>query len=93
MKSLVDKLNNRVEVNQQLIEEYYTKNECKKSDEKWIKENRLKVIEELNKLGKDKCDYGDYRVEMVIPDTSKFDEEKLLSYLDQKGLKDKVLIS
>jgi len=90
MQSLADKLNPSV-VDQKLIEEYFLRSERKKDDKIWIKEHRVKIIEELNKLEVNKKDYGSFRVKMSVPDTSKFDEEKILNFLESKGLKHRAI--
>jgi len=46
MQDLVNAINNTSEVNQELIEEYFKRNERRKEDEKWLKEHR-KLIEEI----------------------------------------------
>ena len=76
MQNLVSKVNGNKEVSQEFIEEYFKRNERKKEDEKWIKENRKLVIKELKRLERDVVDYGNIRVSMTIPNTSKFDKEK-----------------
>ena len=91
MENLADKINGAVEVDQKFIEEYFKRNERKKEDDKWIKEKRRLVIKELQKLEKDVVDYGDIRVSMVIPDTSNFDKEKVLEFVETKGIKSKVV--
>lgn len=91
MENLAHKINAHSEVNEGLISEYYFRNERKKADNKWLREHRKLVIEELQKLNKNKVDYGDFRVSMTIPDTSKFDEEKILRFTESKGYKDKVV--
>lgn len=91
MQNLVNKINDITEINQELIEEYFRRNERKKEDEKWLKENRKLIINELKKLEKDVVDYGNIRVLMTIPNTSKFDKEKVLEFAEKKGFKDKVI--
>lgn len=91
VQNLVNKVNGNTEVNQDFIAEYLKRNERKKEDEKWIKENRKLVIEELKKLEKDVVDYGNIRVSMTIPDTSKFNKEKVLEFADTKGIRDRVI--
>jgi hypothetical protein len=91
VENLADKINGAVEVDQNFIEEYFKRNERKKEDDKWIKEKRRLVIKELQKLEKDVVDYGDIRVSMVIPDTSNFDKEKVLEFVETKGIKSKVV--
>lgn len=91
MQNLVNKINEVPEVNQEFIKEYFRRSERKKEDEKWLKENRQFIINELEKLGKDVVDFGNIRVSMSIPDTSKFDSEKVLEFLEMKGLKDRAI--
>lgn len=91
MQNLVNKINGVPEVNQEFIKEYFRRSERKKEDEKWLKENRQFIINELEKLGKDVVDFGNIRVSMSIPDTSKFDSEKVLEFLEMKGLKDRAI--
>lgn len=78
-------------LNQHLVEEYFFRNERKKQDEAWLKDNRLKVIKALEDVGKTAEDLGNFRVSMSIPDTSKFDNDKVLDYVRTKGLFDKVV--
>jgi len=91
MKNLANKINETIEVNQDLIYEYFKRNERKKEDDKWLKEHRELIIAELNKLGKDRVDYGNIRVSITVPDTSKFDKEKVLEFADIKGIRAKVI--
>ena len=58
MQDLVNAINNTSEVNQELIEEYFKRNERRKEDEKWLKEYRKLIVNELEKLGRDVVDFG-----------------------------------
>lgn len=91
MKNLANKINETIEVNQDLIDEYFKRNERKKEDDKWLKKHRELIIAELNKLGKDRVDYGNIRVSITVPNTSKFDKEKVLEFADTKGIRAKVI--
>jgi len=91
MQDLVNAINNTSEVNQELIEEYFKRNERRKEDEKWLKEYRKLIVNELEKLGRDVVDFGNIRVSVTIPDTSKFDKEKVLEFAEKNGFKDKVI--
>ena len=91
MKNLANKINETIEVNQDLIEEYFRRNNRKKEDDKWLKKHRELIIAELNKLGKDIVDYGNIRVSITVPNTSKFDKEKVLEFADIKGIRAKVI--
>jgi len=91
MKNLVNKINEIPEINQGFIKEYFERNKRKNEDEKWLKNNRNFVIKELKRLKKNKVDYGNIRVSMTIPDTSKFDKDKVLKYAEIKGLKPKIV--
>lgn len=91
MQDLVNAINNTSEVNQELIEEYYKRNERRKEDEKWLKEHRKLIVNELQDLGRDVVDFGNIRVSVTIPDTSKFDKEKVLEFAEKNGFKDKVI--
>ena len=91
MRNLIHEINGTPEVGQELIEEYFRRNERKKEDEKWLKENRKLIINELKKLKKDVIDYGNIRVSMTIPDTSKFDKEKVLEFAEKNGFKDRII--
>lgn len=91
MRNLIHEINGTPEIDQELIEEYFRRNERKKEDEKWLKENRKLIINELKKLKKDVIDYGNIRVSMTISDTSKFDKEKVLEFVEKKGLKSRVV--
>jgi hypothetical protein len=65
----------------ELIEEYFTVSERKKKDDKWLKDNGQKIKEIMLSQEKKKEDVGDFRVEVVVPNLSKFDEEKVLVFL------------
>lgn len=91
MQDLVNAINNTSEVNQELIEEYFKRNERRKEDEKWLKEHRKLIVNELQELGRDVVDFGNIRVSVTIPDTSKFDKEKVLEFAEKNGFKDKVI--
>ena len=82
---------NKINLDQELIDEYFKRKERKKEDEDWIKENRLKVIEAFKVAGKSKGDFGNIRVSVTVPDASKFDVEKVLEYVESKGLLGKVV--
>lgn len=69
-----------------IIAEYYERNERKKSDEEWLKAFKPNVLAIMEKLGKKKSDFGDVRVSIVVPDASKFNEDRVLAYLTTKGL-------
>lgn len=91
MQDLVNAINNTSEVNQELIEEYFKRNERRKEDEKWLKEHRKLIVNELKELGRDVVDFGNIRVSVTIPDTSKFDKEKVLEFAEKNGFKDRVI--
>lgn len=63
-----------------LVNEYFERNERKKADEKWLKENKARVEQILADHGKDKMDFGNVRVTVSVPDTSKFDLDKVLEW-------------
>lgn len=91
MQNLVRVVNSTSEVNQELIEEYFKRNERRKEDEKWLKKHRKLIVNELQELGRDVVDFGNIRVSVTIPDTSKFDKEKVLEFAEKNGFKDKVI--
>lgn len=69
------------ETDENLVREYFERNERKKDDEKWLKEHKPTIIRTMNDLGKSKSDFGDMRVSVTIPDNSKFDDDKVLEFL------------
>ena len=91
MRNLIHEINGTPEIGQELIEEYFKRNERKKEDEKWLKEHRKLIVNELQELGRDVVDFGNIRVSVTIPDTSKFDKEKVLEFAEKNGFKDKVI--
>lgn len=72
-----------------IVKEYFERNERKKEDENWLKKYRPVVISEMERLGKDKALFDDVKVSISIPDNSRFDDEKVLEFLEAKGLTDK----
>lgn len=89
--NLIKRINKPVEVNEELIREYHMRNERKKEDEKWLQKHRNLIINELKKLNKDVIDYGNLRVSIITPKTSKFDKAKVLEFAEIKGIKSKVV--
>lgn len=81
MSTLNDYFDEAFEIEEELLRQYDEINDRKKKDEKWLKENGKYVKEIMERAGKDKKDVGNYRVSVVVPDTSKFDEDKLLEVL------------
>jgi hypothetical protein len=73
-----------------LVKEYFERNERKKEDEKWLEKNKTKLKAILARNERDKMDFGDVRVSVVVPDTSKFDIEKMFDYFVSEGLIDAV---
>lgn len=69
-----------------LVSTYYDCNEKKKELEKWLKSNKSRIETVLEKYGRSKMDFGQLRVNYVVPDSSKFDNEKLVEFCLQKGL-------
>lgn len=65
----------------ELVKEYYERSERKKEDEAWLKKYGNLVKDIMVKQNKNKEDVDDLRVSISIPDTSHFDNEKLLKYL------------
>lgn len=95
MKKLVDHLmdtassavfSEAAEDENALVREYYERSRRKLEDEKWLKENKAKIIEILQKHERDKMDFGNIRVSLIVPNTSHFDREKLADYLIEKGM-------
>lgn len=80
-----------LKINQEIIEEYFKRNERRKEDEKWLKEYRKLIVNELKELGRDVVDFGNIRVSVTIPDTSKFDKEKVLEFAEKNGFKDRII--
>ena len=67
---------------QDLVKEYFERNERKKEDEAWMKRNKEKVVKLLG--DKKAMDFGNIRVSVVVPDTSKFNPDKLQEYFQNK---------
>lgn len=71
---------------QSLVKEYFERNERKKDDDKWLKKNKGSVLGILEKMGKEKHDFGEVRASYTTPDTSKFDNDKIMEFLVEKGM-------
>lgn len=81
-----DVFQNETVVDENLIKEYYERNERKKSDEKWLKEHKVAVFKGLQELGKQKAAFGDLQVSYTVPDQSYFDEAKVLEFALEHGV-------
>ncbi|MEC0276865.1 hypothetical protein [Peribacillus frigoritolerans] len=95
MQSLIDALKKdvfqqEVVVDESLIQEYFERNERKKQDDKWLKENKEVVFQGLKKLDKNKADFGSFRASYTVPDNSKFDEAKVLEFAIGHGIYEQV---
>lgn len=73
---------NTKKVDEKLIREYYERNERKKQDEAWLKSKATIIREALKNTPKSV--YGDLVVTISIPNTSKFNTDKLMEYLETK---------
>jgi hypothetical protein len=68
-----------------LVKEYYECNEAKKQCEAWLKRNKPKIEAAMKAIRKDKTVINEYMVSIVVPNTSKFDMEKVLQYAQSNG--------
>lgn len=73
---------NTKKVDESLIREYFERNERKKSDEAWLKSKAPIIREALKDTPKSM--YGDLVVTLSTPNTSKFDNEKIVEFLKEK---------
>ena len=81
-----DVFSNENTIDKSLIEEYYSRNERKKEDDKWLKDMKPVIFNGMKQLGKSNADFGEVRVSYSIPDQSHFDEEKVLAFAQERGL-------
>ena len=82
MKKLAQQVNDVFDtLDEDLLKEYYERSERKKQDEAWIKKYNGIIKDILIKQGKSNEQVGNIVVSVSVPDTSKFDEEKLLEYI------------
>lgn len=63
-----------------LIKEYFERSKRMKEDKKWLQDNKDKVLQAMQ--GRDKADFDGIRVTVSIPNTSKFDLDKIYNYLN-----------
>jgi hypothetical protein len=70
-------------VDEELIAEYFERNERKKQDEAWLKRYSPVIKEALE--NKPKSAIGEYIVTIFVPDNSKFNEDKVISYLKENA--------
>jgi hypothetical protein len=68
-----------------LVQEYNARNERTKDDEKWLKDNKPVIAGILAANNAAKMDFGNVRASIVVPDTSKFDQKKLVAFLVDRG--------
>lgn len=68
------------------VREYYEVNTRKNADEKWLKENKVRLKELVGEKGAG--DFGNIRVKVVVPNTSKFNMDKVHQFVKLKGLED-----
>ena len=78
-------------LDESLIKEYEERNARKKEDEAWLKKHSPLIKKAMDEIGKSKADVNNYRVSVSVPDTSKFDMDKVLEYLQSADLPDDVI--
>lgn len=82
MKKLAQQVNDVFDtLDEDLLKEYYERSKRKKQDGAWIKKYSGIIKDILIKQGKSNEQVGNIVVSVSVPDTSKFDEEKLLEYI------------
>lgn len=90
MEKLAEYLTNnsfeQTELSEDIVSEYYFRSERKKEDERWLKNNRKYIVEGLKSLGVDKKQVADYQVILTNVDKSGFNMDKVLEFLQTKGL-------
>lgn len=69
-----------------ILQEYYEHTQNKKKEEEWLNKHRALILQELKNLEKTAVRVGNYQAKVTIPNNSKFDEDKVLEFLEEKGL-------
>lgn len=77
----MDVFNTR-KVDEELIREYFERNERKKSDEAWLK-SKAPIIREALK-DTPRSIFGDLVVVLSTPNTSKFNNDKVMEFLEER---------
>ncbi len=89
MQNLVDDVFGKVEKSDaEIVKEYFMRNERKKADEAWLDKAKPVIRKILTDANREKMDFDDVRVSIVIPDTSKFDMDKVVTFLLDGGVHD-----
>jgi hypothetical protein len=70
----------------EIAKEYLFRNERKKEDEKWLDKVKPVLRKILLDADKDKMDFNGVRIIIQVPDTSKFNNDKLVTFLQENGL-------
>ncbi|WP_426455405.1 hypothetical protein ACP26L_36015 (plasmid) [Paenibacillus sp. S-38] len=91
--SLHDVFDVQASVDDSLIQEYHERSKRKTEDDKWLKSNKPAILAAMTEIGRDKKDFGSYRVSVVTPDESRFDMAKVLEYLEQEHIDPEVYIA
>lgn len=68
------------------VKEFYARNERKKDDEKWLKENKAKIREILG--SSPAKDFEGIRVKISVPNVGKFNLEKVKQFLIDHNLQE-----
>jgi len=69
-------------VDEKLIQEYFERNRRMKADEAWLKEHGKLIKNALKDTPKSVI--GNYVVNISVPNTSKFNTDKVLQYIEEK---------
>ncbi len=70
----------------EIVKEYFERNERKKADEVWLDKAKPVIRKILMDANREKMDFDGIRVSVVTPDTSKFDMDKVVSFLLDNGM-------
>lgn len=68
------------------VRQYYEINTRKNADEKWLKENKAKLRELVGEGGAG--DFGNIRVKVTVPNSSKFNMDKVHQFVKMKGIEE-----
>jgi hypothetical protein len=69
------------DLDKDIINEFYERSERKREDEAWLNKHKPLIKDAMFKLGKNISAVGDKRVVITEVDSSKFDLDKVLAYL------------
>lgn len=86
---LFDESVEEFDIDESILDEFYRRSERKKEDEKWLNEHKQLIRKGLLSINKNKVLVNNYQINMVEPDNSGWNMDRVLEFLTIHNLLEK----